>query len=154
MDSIKLQVREGYKTILTGIPPKLTAEEVAILTGQIMSRVSVYDESGCLVKPPHTSFYDTYGQSIPREEPKTKEEIENMLRISTVFRSPATENFIDIDGKTYATDPRGKGLYRLVEQDMSYFQNEAIIIDDSFILTNKSKAEYEIRKAITSLLKS
>ena len=37
--------------------------------------------------------------------------------------SPIEENFISIDGTTYATGKDGVGLYRLVPKEKAYFFN-------------------------------
>ena len=60
------------------------------------------------------------------------------------FESPAVSNFMDIDGKTYATGKGGKSLYCLIDEDKAYFYNEAYMIQQDFILdrTRSKKQQY------------
>lgn len=48
------------------------------------------------------------------------------------LESPAVENFIEIDGETYATGKDGKGLYKLIPPEKAYIHNEAVLISEEF----------------------
>lgn len=144
MDTIKLQVREGCITTVSGIPPKLCYNEFLILIGQLMSRLATYDGNGKQISYPHPSYFDTFGQYMTDEEPEDG----GMIKMAAEFVSPAVENFTDIDGKTYATGKGGKGLYRLVDAGAAYFPNEAIIVDENFRLKKGEDPEMAIRKVI------
>lgn len=104
MDTIKLQVREGYITTVSGLPPKLNNNEFMIIIGQLMSRLEIYDWKGRQLSHPHPSYFDTFGQYMTEAEPKEG----LMMEMNTCFVSPAVENFTDIDGTTYATGKGGK----------------------------------------------
>lgn len=64
--------------------------------------------------------------------------------------SPVEENFMTIDGTTYATGKNRVGLYRLVPKEKAYFLNEAVPIDEKFrmnkYLTTKKKKEVVIKE--------
>ena len=64
--------------------------------------------------------------------------------------SPVEENFMTIDGATYATGKDGVGLYRLVPKEKAYFYNEAIPINEKFrlkkCLTDEKKQEAVIKE--------
>ena len=63
--------------------------------------------------------------------------------------SPVEENFMIIDGTTYATGKDGLGLYRLVPKEKAYFFNEAVPINEKFrlkkCLTEEKKKEAVIK---------
>lgn len=61
--------------------------------------------------------------------------------------SPAEENFMTIDGTTYATGKDGIGLYRLVPKEKAYFYNEAVPINEKFRL-KKSLSDEKKREAV------
>lgn len=64
--------------------------------------------------------------------------------------SPVEENFMTIDGATYATGKYGVGLYRLVPKEKAYFYNEAVPINEKFrlkkCLTDEKKKESVIKE--------
>ena len=64
--------------------------------------------------------------------------------------SPVEENFMTIDGITYATGKDGLGLYRLVPKEKAYFFNEAVPIHEKFrlkkCLTEEKKKEAVINE--------
>ena len=64
--------------------------------------------------------------------------------------SPVEENFMTIDGITYATGKDGVGLYRLVPKEKTYFYNEAVPINEKFrlkkCLTEEKKKEAVIKE--------
>lgn len=70
-----------------------------------------------------------------------------LLQIQTM-QSPAVENFVEIDGRTYATGKDGKGLYRLIPESESRFYNEAEPLDLDFKLKSRKKVSDEILCAI------
>ena len=59
--------------------------------------------------------------------------------------SPVEENFMTIDGATYATGKDGQGLYRLIPEEQARFFNEAVPINGKFrlkkCLTDEKKKE-------------
>ena len=67
------------------------------------------------------------------------------------LESPAVENFIEIDGQTYATGKGGRGLYMLVPPEKAYFMNEAVLISDKFVFNKKKDLENEIRTELARL---
>ena len=64
--------------------------------------------------------------------------------------SPVEENFMTIDGITYATGKDGVGLYRLVPKEKTYFYNEAVPINEKFrlkkCLSDEKKQEAVIKE--------
>lgn len=60
--------------------------------------------------------------------------------------SPVEENFMTIDGATYATGKDGQGLYRLIPEEQARFFNEAVPINGKFrlkkCLTDEKKTPY------------
>lgn len=64
--------------------------------------------------------------------------------------SPVEENFITIDGTTYATGKDGVGLYRLIPEEQARFFNEAVPINVKFrlkkCLTDEKKKEAVIKE--------
>ena len=64
--------------------------------------------------------------------------------------SPVEENFMTIDGITYATGKDGVGLYRLIPKEKAYFYNEAVPINEKFrlkkCLTGEKKKEAVIKE--------
>lgn len=64
--------------------------------------------------------------------------------------SPVEENFMVIDGTTYATGKDGVGLYRLIPKEKAYFFNEAVPINEKFrlkkCLTKEKKKEAVIKE--------
>ena len=62
---------------------------------------------------------------------KIENEKQCLLQIQTM-QSPAVENFVEIEGRTYATGKEGKGLYRLIPKGEARFYNEAEPIDLRF----------------------
>ena len=64
--------------------------------------------------------------------------------------SPVEENFMTIDGTTYATGKDKVGLYRLVPKERAYFLNEAVPINEKFrlkkCLTEEKKKEAVIKE--------
>lgn len=70
------------------------------------------------------------------------------LSMTLGFQSPAVENFIEIDGRTYATGKNGRKLYRLVPVAEARFTNEAVLVSETF----KYDVRYELRNAIEAEL--
>ena len=64
--------------------------------------------------------------------------------------SPVEENFMTIDGATYATGKDGQGLYRLIPEGQARFFNEAVPINGKFrlkkCLTDEKKKEAVIKE--------
>ena len=64
--------------------------------------------------------------------------------------SPVEENFMTIDGATYATGKDGQGLYRLIPEGQARFFNEAVPINGKFrlkkCLTDEKKKEAVINE--------
>lgn len=60
------------------------------------------------------------------------------------------ENFMVIDGKTYATGRDGQGLYKLIPEEQARFFNEAVPINEKFrlkkCLTEEKKKEAVIKE--------
>lgn len=54
------------------------------------------------------------------------------LSIALGFQSPAVDNFIEIDGRSYATGKNGRKLYRLVPAAEARFTNEAVLVSENF----------------------
>lgn len=67
------------------------------------------------------------------------------------FESPATENFIDIDGHTYATGKDGKGLYKLIPPEKAYFYNEATLISEEFKYDKREDLGKAIKAELSNL---
>lgn len=67
------------------------------------------------------------------------------------MQSPAVENFVEIEGMTYATGKNGKGLYRLIPKTEARFYNEAEPLDLDFKLKCKKKAADEMLYAIKTI---
>lgn len=80
--------------------------------------------------------------------------MDNKIRIAQYMDqrmvSPVEENFMTIDGTTYATGKDGVGLYRLVPKEKAYFYNEAVPINEKFrlkkCLTEDKKKEAVIKE--------
>lgn len=70
-----------------------------------------------------------------------------LLQIQTM-QSPAVENFVEIEGRTYATGKGGKGLYRLIPKEEARFYNEAVLINECFRLTKRDNAVLKIKNSI------
>ena len=70
-----------------------------------------------------------------------------LLQIQTM-QSPAVENFVEIEGMTYATGKNGKGLYRLIPKTEARFYNEAVPLVLDFKLKSRKKVSDEILCAI------
>ena len=64
--------------------------------------------------------------------------------------SPVEENFMTIDGATYATGKDGQGLYRLIPEEQARFFNEAVPINVKFrlkkCLTDEKKREAVVKE--------
>ena len=64
--------------------------------------------------------------------------------------SPVEENFMTIDGATYATGKDGQGFYRLIPEEQARFFNEAVPINVKFrlkkCLTEEKKKEAVIKE--------
>lgn len=73
-----------------------------------------------------------------------------LLQIQTM-QSPAVENFVEIEGMTYATGKNGKGLYRLIPKTEARFYNEAEPLVLDFKLKSKKKVVEEMVCAIKKL---
>ena len=69
------------------------------------------------------------------------------LEQTMLLHSPNKINRTEINGKIYATDENGKGLYLLVPQDIARFDGEGALIDESFKLRKGLKKE-TIKKKI------
>ena len=63
------------------------------------------------------------------------------LEQTMLLHSPNKINRTEINGKIYATDENGKGLYLLVPQDIARFDGEGALIDESFKLRKGLKKE-------------
>lgn len=72
----------------------------------------------------------------------------NFLRIeqTMILESPAKINRTVVDGKTYATDEKGKGLYILVPADLARYDGEGSLIDGSFKIGKRWTEETKRRK--------
>lgn len=55
-----------------------------------------------------------------------------LLSMTLGFQSPAVDNFIEIDGRSYATGKNGRKLYRLVPAAEARFTNEAVLVSENF----------------------
>ena len=64
--------------------------------------------------------------------------------------SQVEENFMIIDGKTYATGKDGQGLYRLIPEEQVRFFNESVPFNGKFrlkkCLTEEKKKEAVIKE--------
>ena len=69
------------------------------------------------------------------------------LEQTMLLHSPNKINRTEINGKIYATDENGKGLYLLVPQNIARFDGEGALIDESFKLRKGLKKE-TIKKKI------
>lgn len=65
--------------------------------------------------------------------------------------SPVEENFMTIDGTTYATEKDKVGLYRLVPKEKVYFFNEAVPINEKLRLKKSLTEEKKKESAIKEL---
>ena len=68
-----------------------------------------------------------------------------------VMISPAVENFIEIDGQTYATGKGGKGLFRLIPEEDARFVNEAVLLNPEFRIKDRVKILSEISEAASRM---
>ena len=59
---------------------------------------------------------------------------------------PNKINRTEVNGKIYATDENGKGLYLLVPSNIARFDGEGALIDESFKLRKGLKKETISRK--------
>lgn len=69
------------------------------------------------------------------------------LEQTMMLHSPNKINRTEVNGKIYATDENGKGLYLLVPSNIARFDGEGALIDDSFKLRKGLKKE-TIKKKI------
>ena len=69
------------------------------------------------------------------------------LEQTMMLHSPNKINKTDVNGKTYATDENGKGLYLLVPSNIARFDGEGALIDENFKLRKGLKKE-TIKKKI------
>ena len=65
--------------------------------------------------------------------------------------SPVEENFMVINGKTYAAGKDGQGLYRLIPEEQARFFNEAVQINEKFRLKKCLTEEKKKRVTIKEL---
>ena len=68
------------------------------------------------------------------------------LEQTMMLHSPNKINRTEVNGKLYATDENGKGLYLLVPSNIARFDGEGALIDESFKLRKGLKKETIARK--------
>lgn len=68
------------------------------------------------------------------------------LEQAMMLHSPNKINRTEVNGKIYATDENGKGLYLLVPSNIARFDGEGALIDESFKLRKGLKKETISRK--------
>ncbi len=68
------------------------------------------------------------------------------LEQTMMLHSPNKINRTEVNGKLYATDENGKGLYLLVHSNIARFDGEGALIDESFKLRKGLKKETIARK--------
>lgn len=68
------------------------------------------------------------------------------LEQTMMLHSPNKINKTEVDGKIYATDENGKGLYLLVPSNIARFDGEGALIDESFKLRKGLKKETIAKK--------
>lgn len=61
------------------------------------------------------------------------------LEQTMMLHSPNKINRTEVNGKIYATDENGKGLYLLVPSNIARFDGEGALIDESFKLKKGQK---------------
>lgn len=69
------------------------------------------------------------------------------LEQTMVLHSPNKINRTEVNGKIYATDDNGEGLYLLVPPNIARFDGEGALVDESFKLEKGLKKE-TIKKKI------
>lgn len=69
-----------------------------------------------------------------------------------IMQTPAVENFVEIEGRAYATGKDGKGLYRLIPESEARFYNEAEPLNPDFRIKNRKKTTEEMMKEIKRLM--
>lgn len=57
------------------------------------------------------------------------------------LESPTKANITKINGKIYATDENGRGLYALVPPHMAMYEGEGALIDENFKLRKGLRKE-------------
>ena len=68
------------------------------------------------------------------------------LEQAMMLHSPNKINRTEVNGKIYATDENGKGLYLLVPSNIARFDGEGALIDESFKLRKGLKKETIAKK--------
>lgn len=75
------------------------------------------------------------------------------LEQTMMLHSPNKINRTEVNGKIYATDENGKGLYLLVPSNIARFDGEGALIDESFKLKKGLKKETIKRKIVERVAK-